>query len=306
MKPVARSGSIVAALAWCLVITLPFIVFYHVTSRLLAVWFQVGTYSHGPLMAGMAVLLILRALAASKADTRRPPTSGLVALSIGAVLLVASQKLQFETGSYAALPWLVYTSIWTVGGWSRAKAGLVGIALLLLAMPIWDPLATVLQHVAVLAVSTIMATTATPVFVEGVFIHIPEGVFAVETGCSGIAYFIVAVGLALFITGRDGWPFRDAFQLGILFASLAIVTNCVRISALIALGRITDMRSPLIYDHYVFGWLLFGAVVLPAIWVASRRTVPPAETVTAFPQSGPRVLGVASCGGVLAIFALLA
>jgi exosortase len=193
-----------------------------------------------------------------------------------------------------------------MGGWSSAKTSLVGVALLLLAMPVWDPLAKVLQLVSVFAVSTIMAATSTPIFVEGVFIHIPEGVFAVEMGCSGIAYFIVAVGLALFITGRDGGSPRGAITLASQFALLAVLTNWLRISALIALGRVTNMQSSLIHDHYMFGWLLFALMILPAIWMTSRRCASPAGTPRGFPASSPPALSVVLSGGVLAFFALFA
>ena len=54
-------------------------------------------------------------------------------------------------------------------------------------------------------------------------------------------------------------------------AVMAMITNWLRVSAVIVAGHLTEMQSYLVReDHYVFGWVLFVFALVPFFYVARR------------------------------------
>src|SRR5690606_37229365 len=49
---------------------------------------------------------------------------------------------------------------------------------------------------------------------------------------------------------------------------LGLIANWIRIFLLILIGYQTKMETPLMADHETFGWVIFGLLILPAIYFA--------------------------------------
>jgi len=128
---------------------------------------------------------------------------------------------------------------------------------LILIIPMWGSLATVLQGVSVIAVSYMMSFTGIPTYVEGNLVSIPAGVFEIAGGCSGLRYFIVSIAISslfVFLNMRN----TRHILIFLTFAILgALITNWIRITLLIIIGQYTNMTSSLMTDHNHFGWYVF-------------------------------------------------
>jgi EpsI family protein len=111
--------------------------------------------------------------------------------------------------------------------------------------------------------SNLIRATGIPVFIDGDLIHIKAGTFQIAQGCSGRAFFIIAVELSLFFGIAFLQTWRNRLILLGLGAVLSMIGNWVRVIALIIIGEITQMESSLIGEHAVFGWLIFGLVLIP-------------------------------------------
>ncbi len=128
---------------------------------------------------------------------------------------------------------------------------------LIFIVPVWGVLITVLQNISTYVVTFLMGFSGIPTYVEGQIITIPAGAFEIADGCSGLRYFIVSIAISsLFI-----FLYIKNTTKALLFISVAIagalVTNWIRITALILIGAYTDMQSPLMEDHNTFGWYLY-------------------------------------------------
>lgn len=130
-------------------------------------------------------------------------------------------------------------------------------AFLILIIPIWGTLTTILQSMSVKAVNYMMGYTGIPTYVEGNFVSIPAGTFEIAGGCSGLRYFIVALAISalyIFLNMRK----KRNILLFLSFAIIgALVTNWIRITLLIVIGQYTNMTSELMTDHNNFGWYVF-------------------------------------------------
>ena len=124
-------------------------------------------------------------------------------------------------------------------------------------LPVWGILTIPLQSLSVLAVNTMMGFTTIPVFVEDEFVQIPSGVFEIAGGCSGLRYLLTSLAISTlfsflyFRTIKNTVTFISVAILG------ALLTNWLRISALIIIGHQTEMTSDLMTDHNMFGWYLY-------------------------------------------------
>ena len=124
-------------------------------------------------------------------------------------------------------------------------------------LPVWGVLTIPLQSISVFAVNTIMGFTTIPVFVEKEFVHIPSGIFEIADGCSGLRYLLTSLAISTLFS----FLYLRTIKSTTIFISVAIlgalITNWLRISALIIIGHQTEMTSSLMNDHNMFGWYLY-------------------------------------------------
>jgi exosortase len=164
-------------------------------------------------------------------------------------------------------------------------------AYLYFAIPIWSEGNEFLQAITVFAVRLLLQVTAIPAYVTGNIVQIPSGAFEIAGGCSGLHFFIVALAIAaLFGEIHRDSPRVRLLQL-LLAASLAMISNWVRVYIIILAGHLTDMQHFLItVDHYYFGWFLFVLTMAAFFWIAGRMpvSVPPATPGIHAGGSAPR------------------
>ncbi|MBL4899053.1 MAG: exosortase [Colwellia sp.] len=143
-------------------------------------------------------------------------------------------------------------------------------AFLILIIPMWGPLAVILQSMSVDAVNVMMGFTGIPTYVEGNLVSIPSGVFEIAGGCSGLRYFIVSIAISSLFVFLNMMNIRNM----ILFISVAIIgsliTNWIRITLLIIIGDYTDMTSSLMTDHNNFGWYIYAPFMVLLFVLGNR------------------------------------
>jgi exosortase A len=218
--------------------------------------FDDGTYSHSYLIP-FVMLYLYHNLAkigmlqfAQKTDILK----GLI-LVFSCICLFLTASAQLSTGYWLSMLLVSVASInllfrfnWYI---------LFPVALLVFVLPVWGALVPLLQNLSTQAVTFIMGFSGIPIYVEEQFITIPAGVFEIAGGCSGLRYLIVSLSISsLFI-----FLYIQNIKRASLFLTVAILgallTNWIRITALVVIGDYTDMQSSLITDHNAFGWYLY-------------------------------------------------
>lgn len=137
-------------------------------------------------------------------------------------------------------------------------------------LPIWGVLTAVLQHISTEAVTIIMSYTSIPTYVEGNLISIPQGVFEIAGGCSGLRYLLVSLSISsLFIFLNIKKASHGSTFLFIAITG-ALITNWLRITGLILIGYYTNMESSLMEDHNSFGWYLYIPFMVSLFYFGER------------------------------------
>ena len=231
--------------------------------------FDDGTYSHAYLVPFITLYLYYQLSLSGKLQFRGTlATFPAIFLLISCYLLFVSSNAQISIGYWGALLAVCITSINLLYkfNWSVVFPA----AFLVFILPFWGLLVPFLQNLSITAVTYIMSFSGVPTYVEGNFVTIPAGVFEIADGCSGLRYMIVSLAIGtlfIFLNIKD--TKRAALFLSLTIFG-ALLTNWIRITALILIGDYTNMESSLMEDHNTFGWYLFVPFMFILFWWGNK------------------------------------
>lgn len=237
----------------------------HLNQDVLAqVWrysFDDGTYSHAFIIPFISLFFIYKAVHEQGLVFRQQRLwLGItLQLMIGLVYLVTIAA-QLSLGYLGLLPLVLASFYLSLFRFNRYL--ITSAIVLLFAVPVWGVLTLPLQHLSIFAVGKIMGLTGIPTYIEGESFTIPNGVFAIVGGCSGLRYLLVSL-LISFLYISLYLKQKRTMVLFLCVAVLgALVANWIRITLLILIGYYTDMQSSILPDHNHFGWYVYAPFLL--------------------------------------------
>lgn len=251
-------------------------------------WEQVLTHGLPTFFIYLGLLLIHPPLP-GKPGMGGVSVTGGIALLVVTLIWVLLELVRIDTLAYLMLPPGVAATAWALLGFRAMLAFLPHVLLLGLSLPFWADLVPGLVSLASVVVGNLVGSLGMPALIEGSSITLPYGRLVIADGCSGIRYFAVSILLAAMTAILNDYRWKGwAAALAIAIA-LALLVNWIRITALVIIAHQSDMQSSLMDDHEMFGWLIYAAFVVPAMWlvpVARRNNrpggAPPAMTRKSF------------------------
>jgi exosortase len=247
--------------------------FWPSTAVLLAQWsdFVNITFTHGWLILAVCIWLVARAGPDIRLAPARPWALAQLVLIAGVLAWMVSFRASIQDLHVTIFPALFWLAAAAAFGWRVARLLIFPVGFFVFALPSWAQLGNPLQELTVLAMRLLLGMTGPAAEIRGDLIHIPNGSFRIEEGCSGLHFMIVGLAVA----ALHGELRRDSIRLRIaglvLMAVLALLANWVRVYVIIQAGYLTDMRSYLVsVSHYWFGWGVFAVALVVFFWVANR------------------------------------
>ena len=144
------------------------------------------------------------------------------------------------------------------------------ISILLFALPIWYNVSSILQAISAKATETIVGFLGLTAHVNGIFITIPNGVFEIAGGCSGLGFMLVSLSLAGYILLSTTTTHTTKILAILTVIFWAMLTNWVRICLIILAGYEYGMDHPLVQEHVTFGWFVYAIIMMPLILFGTR------------------------------------
>lgn len=230
---------------------------------LLEQWWGSFTYGHGLFIVPLSIYLIWRKWDQLSVLTLNPSIKGLVVFIVLNVCWWIGYILDIGIIQQVSLLAMFPIIFWTMVGWKATSVFLFPLLLPVIALPIWSPLETILQHTTTQAVTVGLFVIGVPIFVEGHFINIPAGKFSIEETCAGLRYLLAAVTISLVYTHLylKKRKFKIAFLVFTVILSLAV--NWIRVFSVVLAGHLTNMTHSFVRDHADFGWWLFAITLIP-------------------------------------------
>jgi EpsI family protein len=244
-----------------------------------------GHYGHGLLVLGLVAWLLWeqrKDLAGERPGPWATPCLLAATAGLSAVWFCAAAVGLRVPGALSAIAvaWLALGFALGQGGWRRL---LPHLALILSVVPIWQPVFNPpLQALATCMVNRALRALGLTLYVDGNTIVMPDVIFEIVGGCSGLGFALVAFTLSIFLAVSHRLRMLPGVLLLLAFLGLAIFTNWLRIALIMLVGYFEGPTHPLVHDHLWFGWGLFCVVLLPTLFLVVRRL--PMGTV---PASAP-------------------
>jgi exosortase A len=255
---------------------------------MVATWASSDTFAHGFLIFPISAYLIW---ARRDEISRIHPAPNLLALPLLAgagfawLLGRASDAMVVEQYSFVLMISLIVAIIF---GSQVAKALAFPLVFLLFAVPAGEVLLPPLMNFTADFTVSALQATGIPVYREGRHFTIPSGNWSVVEECSGLRYLIASLTLGCLYA----WLTYCSLARRLLFVAMSIVVpiiaNGFRAYMIVMMGHISGMRLAAGIDHFIYGWVFFGFVMLLLFWIGSfwreERLVPKHRV---FPEERP-------------------
>lgn len=262
------------------------------------------TYTHGGLILLICVALVVRSRRELAAAPAHPSALATSALALAIVAWLIAYRASLEGLEVPLQPIIFWLAVTAAFGWAVGRLMLFPVAYFYFAVNVWY--GSPLRHLTVQVMRAVLAVTGPAAVIQGDVIHLSNGTFLIQEGCSGLHFMIVGLAVAALYgeQRRDRWRVRVR-QLA-LMAGLALLANWVRVYTVIEAGYLTDMQSYLVrVSHYGFGWGVFAVALLAFFWLAPRLGAEPAAPHAAAAPPPSNGTGRAPLGGFVTAVAIL-
>jgi exosortase A len=278
---------------------------YSDTARsIVGIWRSSDTFAHGYLIVPISAFLVWVKRREVAVLAPRPDILGLALLGGAGFAWLAAEEAQVQVLAQYALVAMVPATVVALAGRRVAWALAFPLGVLLLAVPFGEAfLPRLMEWTADFTVAA-LRITGIPVFREGTLFAIPSGHWSVVEACSGLRYLIASVTVGAvyaYLTYRTWW--KRALFLA-LATAVPIGANFLRAYMIVLIGHLSSMRLAVGFDHFIYGWVLFGLVIGLLFWLGSfwREPAVPAAPARVVHQAAPArapVFAIAAAGTVL-------
>jgi exosortase A len=270
------------------------------------IWERSETFAHGYVILPIALWLTWRKrhfLAAMSTNTDWRALLVILPLGLG---WLAARVGGVQVIEQYALVGILIATVWLLMGPRMLRAVGFPLGFLLLMVPNGEALIPhLIEFTADFTVGAVKLI-GIPVFREGPFFTLPSGEWSVVEACSGMRYLISSITLGVlyaYLTYRTLWK-RVAFSLAAVI--VPVFANGMRATMIVLIAHYSDMKLALGVDHYIYGWVWFGIVMLIMFWVGLtwREDLDEAAPSTAAIKAKPAYAAVLALAALLALFPL--
>jgi exosortase A len=254
------------------------------------VWSNSEDFSHGWLIAPIAVWLIWRNRNAwGQVKWSCSP------LALVAFVLFFALWLAGEIGGVSAIRGLgvigmILCALWSVSGNDFLRANFFPLAFLFAMIPAGEGLIPILTEYTADATVFAIRASGIAVYREGMHFVLPTGRWSVVDACSGLRYVIASAVLACLFCYLNFRTWRKRIIFFVTCMVLSVVANWIRAYSVVLVGHFSNMRYGTGEDHVWFGWVFYGLLMGIIFWVGSKYADPsvPLNTVPVNVAKAPR------------------
>lgn len=238
------------------------------------VWRSSATYNHCYLIIPISVWLFSRRKSSSVSAEAHNNKLGFGL----PLLLLCLLQLLYLAGFASGIALLMHIAavlslqalLWLALGNQNAKQHCFAICYLIFLLPFGDELSPLLQHITADLTVYLLKLVAIPVFREGLYLATPVGLFEVAEACSGLRFLIASVAISVLYAYLTYNKLVKQLLFVLVMVVVSILANGGRAFMLVYIGEKTNMAYGFGADHYLYGWLFFGAVLMAGFWLGGR------------------------------------
>ena len=232
-----------------------------------AIWSRSDTFAHGYFILPISLWLLWRDKGNLLKSTVKASWLPLPLLVISLFIGLFSYAADIDVlGQLSAVTSLIFI-LWMLIGDKLAWRYKFPLAYLLFAVPMGESLIPWLQDVTAWFTVYFLNINGIPVYVDGLYIQIPTGMFEVAVACSGIRYLIASAAVGALYAYLTYQKAHKQIIFFIFALTLPILANGIRAYGIVAIAYYSDMEYATGADHLVYGWLFFGLIIMLMFWL---------------------------------------
>ncbi|WP_445766394.1 exosortase A [Rheinheimera sp.] len=238
------------------------------------VWRSSATYNHCYLIIPISLWLFFK-----QKDGVSPPCQDKRSTGLRVPLtLIAMLQLLYLASFASGIALFMHFSavlslqllLWLVLGKQNAKQHWFALAYLIFLLPFGEELSPLLQHITADLTVSLLKLASVPVFREGLYLATPVGLFEVAEACSGLRFLIASMAISVLYAYLTYNRLLKQLLFVLAMLLVSVLANGGRAFMLVYIGEKTNMAYGFGADHYLYGWLFFGAVLLLGFWIGAR------------------------------------
>lgn len=235
-----------------------------------AIWWTSSTFNHCLLVLPILAWLVWqRREGLARLEPRSSPR-GLAVVAAGAAAWLLGEAAGVALARHLGLVVMLEGAVVATFGIAVARALLFPLGYALFLVPVGEELVPALQTLTAELSMALLGLFGVPAHIEGVFITTPSGYFEVAEACSGVKFLIAMVALGVLAAHLcfRSWTRRAAF-LAVCIV-VPILANGVRAFGTIYIADRTGIAFAEDFDHVVYGWFFFAAVIAIVLAIGWR------------------------------------
>ena len=238
-------------------------------ASIVAIWARSDTFAHGFLIVPITLYLIWQRRHVVAQIRPAADWLGFAMLAAAGMAWLVAYAGEVLVVKQLALVASLCAAVVAILGRQVALALLFPLTFLFLGVPLGEALIPPLMDWTADFTVTALQLTGIPVFREGNFFSIPSGNWSVVEGCSGLRYLIASftVGVLFAYLSYRRWWKRLLF--GLTSIVVPIIANGFRAYLIVMIAHLSDNKLAHGVDHFLYGWVFFGLVMLLVFWIGS-------------------------------------
>jgi len=231
------------------------------------IWSRSDTFAHGYFILPISLWLLWRDKENLLKSSVQASWLPLPLLAISLFLGLFSYAADINVLSQLSAVTSLILVLWMLIGNKLAWRYKFPLAYLLFAVPMGENLIPWLQDVTAWFTVFFLKLNGIPVYVDGLYIQIPTGMFEVAVACSGIRYLIASAAVGALYGHLTYQKIYKQIIFFVFALTLPILANGIRAYGIVAIAYYSDMEYATGADHLVYGWLFFGLIIMLMFWV---------------------------------------
>ena len=278
---------------------------------MVSIWERSETFAHAFVVPPISFWLIWRQRAQLAMLTPRPAPIFLLPMAAVALLWLLGEMAAVNAATQFALTGMLVLLVPVVFGWPVARCIAFPLGFLFFAVPFGEFVMPQLMEWTAHFTVAALRVSGIPVYQEGLQFIIPSGNWSVVEACSGIRYLMASVMVGTLFAYLNYRSLTRRWIFVAFSVVLPLAANWLRAYMIVMLGHYSGNKLAVGADHLVYGWVLFGIIMLVMFMVGARWAEPDAPPPVAggVPQSvnqsstvWPTALALALLLGAPALF----
>ena len=244
-------------------------IYWRTAESIVAIWWRSETFAHGFLIVPISIALIW--MRRREVATLAPSVDslGFVLLAGAGIAWLVAAAGEVQVVQQYAMVAMIPAAVIAVVGRRVALALTFPLAFLLLGVPVGEGLIPPLMEWTADFTVAALRFIGMPVYREGLFFTIPSGNWSIVEGCSGVRYLIASITVGALFAYLNYRSLHKRILFVVLSIIVPIVANGLRAYMIVMIAHLSDSKLAHGVDHFIYGWVFFGLVMLLLFWVGS-------------------------------------